>query len=72
MAHFAIIKLSYIMEDKFWSTVIAMYLYIRSKMAIIISDEHDLGSGIVLHYRSLQNINFKPKSVAQSNSQSLN
>ena len=45
-------------------------------MANHLSDERDLGgdlgSGIVLHYRSLQNINNKSKSVAQSNSRSLN
>ena len=77
MAHFAVVKLSFIMEDEsfgllyFPCEINCNVFYKRGKMAII-SDERDLGSGIVLHYRSLRNINYKPKSVAQSNSRSLN
>ena len=80
MAHFAVVKLSYIMEDTsfgllstFPVKLTAMYLYKRSKMAIIISDERDLGSGIVLYYRSLQKSTLSQnQSVAQSNSHNLN
>ena len=63
MAHFAVVKLSFIMEDASFSLLYfpceinCNVFYKRGKMAIIISDERDLGSGIVLHYRSLQNIN---------------
>ena len=35
-------------------------------------DECDIERGIVLHYRSLQNVNFTPKSGAQCNSCVLN
>ena len=78
VVHFAVVKLSFIMEDArlgllyFPSELDCNVVYKRCKMAIIILDERDLGSGIVLHYRSLRNINYKPKSVAQSNSRSLN
>ena len=41
-------------------------------MTIIIPDERDLESGIVLHYRSLLDIDYKPKPVLQSNLRVLN
>ena len=72
MAHFAVVKT---LEDASFGLLYFPYeincnvFYKRGKMAIIISDERDLGSGIVLHYR---NINYKPKSVAQSNSRRFN
>ena len=75
MAHFAVVKT---LEDAsfgllyFPCEINCNVFCKRSKMAIIMSDERDLGSGIVLHYRSFQNINYKPKSVAQSNSRRLN
>ena len=53
MAHFAVVKLSFIMGDTgfgllyFPCEINCNVFYKRGKMAIIISDERDLGSGIV-------------------------
>ena len=64
MAHFAVVKLSFIMEGASFGLLYfscetnCNVFYKRGKMAIIISDERDLVSGIVLHYRSLRNINY--------------
>ena len=56
MAHFAVVKLSFIMKYAnfgllyFPCEMNCSVLYKRGKMTIIISGERDLGSGIVLHY----------------------
>ena len=51
---------------------LATHGIIKAQSQVARPDERDLERGIVLHYRSLRNVNFTQKSVAQSDSCILN